>query len=482
MPGKKLAFEIDWAESVIGILKKHDPKEAIIEYKKLDNLKYSFEIDLTGQQGHHWKPADEKAFLKLVNARIKLGEEKAAKSYSSNVDAFFRSHTATAGGKLGFKAKGDHTKEVNALLFQIDQVLTKEGNKVVEYTDRTMHQYFKGKGRRGRLVAQGVKHLAKPVVSPVLFVVGASLSTNPFTLPAGILALKTAAQSVKDSVDFFTKKYRSTRDLEFSIKENLAYLLDKASEMEIIKDEMDQLVKDGKKDSPRHKWLYIQYRELELKAKNREAKAIIVKEFCSMHKKSIENLKLLVHKYKKKIEQLVYEYMHLGSKQAELEGVLSNLRDFRKRDKAFLSQLKKDLKNSNEDQIPGVIQQIGTVQKDLDFADRQIPIITAQIAALDNMMDRGNSELVSRQKLLRKMEKQVDMLRDGRSDDIHAFKKLIRFTNATFDLAGSAAGAGFDYAGPMGAAEKIVTAAGNALDAAENLNTGAQAVKQKLNK
>ena len=478
MPKKNYSFEVDWTESVSKSFKKHDPKKSILDYGNLKNLTYTLPINIASEKTNDWTDGDERSFKKLVESRFKLSSDKVDSKISPMINDFWKAHVVTVGGVTGFKTPKTREKDVNTLLFQIDQLLTKEFNKLVDYTEKTMHQYFKGKARKGRLAVQSVKHAVKPIAAPALFVVGATLSTNPFTFPAGALALKAAAQSLKDSWDFFNKKYQSTRELEASMKKNLEYLLDKAGAMEKIQNEMEDLVKKGEQDSPRHKWLYLQYKEKALTGKNREAKAVLKKEFLSMHSKSIENLKLLVHKYKKKIEQLVYQVAHLGSKQDTIETLLDNMKTHRDRDVAYIAKLKKELQKSGEDEVAGVQALISVADGQLAKSKKQIDKMEDKLKLLQN--NDAHRDLVTKQKLLNKMEKQLDLLKDGRSEDIHAFKKIVRAMNITTDMIGSGAGVGFDYAAPMTAVNQVVVASGNVLDFGEQLNTGAKTLKQKL--
>ena len=154
------------------------------------------------------------------------------------------------------------------------------------------------------------------------------------------------------------------------------------------------------------------------------------------------------------------------------------MKTHRDRDVAYIAKLKKELQKSGEDEVAGVQALISVADGQLAKSKKQIDKMEDKLKLLQN--NDAHRDLVTKQKLLNKMEKQLDLLKDGRSEDIHAFKKIVRAMNITTDMIGSGAGVGFDYAAPMTAVNQVVVASGNVLDFGEQLNTGAKTLKQKL--
>lgn len=459
----KYEFEIDYTKNVKKVFAdKLGNTNSVLDITKLNNITHTIEIVIPEHGKKKLSEKQVEIFHKINLSKAKSDKKKAIGQLEKEFNTFCKNFIdLTQKPPTWYPASKDGAKsKTTALLNAADKFLETGTDQIEKSIVNTLKQYAKGKVRRRRIRAQAVKHGIKPILGVAAIPVGIFLSASGFGAPAGIMATKSGIVSIKQSIDFFSGRYRSLDKLEKSILSNTKVVQKKATTY------AESIEARNKSKTPERRAEADKARaKVKAKIKVTEINAMALQEFFAIHKKSINNLSYLVGKYDKKVNELNYAAMKIGKKIDQCKAKSAKLEKENEKREKSIKQLKKDPGEFNLSKSQAK-KYIMDIQNQLNKEKIGIKKIQDSMMVLDSTVDRKIANFLNRDAKFREWKTKLEEFKEIRPKSLKRWKKGVQALSLIESFAGTAVGGSSDGIGGIESAlEHSVAAVGYTEDA-----------------
>ncbi len=379
------------------------------------------------------------ALGKMHEPYVKKWLAKAEKETRDVCDRFLNDYAATQGGKsvwlLGISAS-EKAKATKELTREVTEIRRHYVNKIYDRIEADLKSYRAGRARKLKIIGQGTKHVAKPVLK----LAGAPLAimtTPPPLVPIAVmLTIKGLILETKDTLDFFNAKYRDMDRLEKSIVKHLNIFMERATQAQ------------GKASSAKQKLLprNVAKEMDDDEVIIRELRAIAMMDLFSVHKKSVANLELIMGKYQKCMDKSRYLALRSVKKIEKME---ANLASLEKSGKAFAEySVKLDRVISDVDAklaanatpqlqraLAGLLKELAKNKEKLKKVKSGIAGMEALIAKMKGKSNKLFDKFMQRDLAFHQYKKDLKRLNRSMPDKLGAYKTILEMALAVMHMA-----------------------------------------------
>ena len=383
-------------------------------------------------------PAQRMALGKMHEPFVKKWLTKAEAETRAVCDKFLKEYSFTFGKKsVWLHGTTDSTKKkaTEALTNEVAEIRAHYVDKIHNKIAADLKSYRAGRARKAKIIGQGAKHAVKPVLrvagSPL-----ALLTTPPPLVPvAAVLALKNMVTDTKDTIDFFSAKYRSMDRLEKSINKHLATFMERATEAK------------GKATKVRNKLPRNEPKAFDPEdVIVRELTAIAMMDIYHVHKRSVANLEHIMGKYQKCMDKSRYLILRAVKKIEKAEDHLTSLNASKKEFTTYsakldgkISQVRTQMRSNA---TPELNRLLASLLKDLagnkdvlKTVKSNIKTLETQVSAMKKKANKLFDKFMERELAFHQYKKDLKRLNRAMPKKLGVYKTVLEMALAVLHLA-----------------------------------------------